>query len=101
MMQRRGFLGAMLAAAAAPAFVRAGSLMRVNPRIIAPAYAQGLASSMLLTQDVITRECLRVLEGRLAFTSNINRDWESQIGFPGQTIRIAKPPRYVWKVSGG
>ena len=35
MMQRRGFLGAMLAAAAAPAFVRAGSLMRVNTEIIA------------------------------------------------------------------
>lgn len=28
-MQRRGFLGAMLAACAAPAYVKAGSLMRV------------------------------------------------------------------------
>lgn len=31
-MDRRGFLGAILAAAAAPAIVRADSLMRVIPR---------------------------------------------------------------------
>lgn len=33
-MNRRGFLGAMLAACAAPAIVRAGSLMRINPAIV-------------------------------------------------------------------
>ncbi len=33
-MDRRGFLGAMLAACAAPAIVRAGSLMRINPAIV-------------------------------------------------------------------
>ncbi len=36
-MQRRSFMAAMLAAAAAPAIVRAGSIMRINPRIIVPA----------------------------------------------------------------
>lgn len=35
-MNRRGFLGAMLAACAAPAIVRAGSLMRINQKIIIP-----------------------------------------------------------------
>lgn len=35
-MDRRGFLGAMLAACAAPAVVRAGSLMRINPAIVVP-----------------------------------------------------------------
>lgn len=34
---RRGFLGAILAAGAAPAIVRAESIMRINPRLIAPA----------------------------------------------------------------
>lgn len=33
---RRGFLGAILAAAAAPAIVKAGVLMPVRPRIIVP-----------------------------------------------------------------
>lgn len=101
MMQRRGFLSAMLAAAAAPAFVRAGSLMRVNPRIIVPAYAQGLASSMLLTQNIITAQMLRIIEKNLIFTANVNRDWETPIGSLGMTVRIAKPPRYAWEVSGG
>lgn len=36
-LSRRSFLGAILAAAAAPAVVRAGSLMRVNPAILTPA----------------------------------------------------------------
>lgn len=35
-MNRRNFLGAMLAACAAPAVVRAGSLMRINPAIVVP-----------------------------------------------------------------
>lgn len=35
-MNRRNFLGAMLAACAAPAIVRAGSLMRINPAIVTP-----------------------------------------------------------------
>ena len=35
-MNRRSFLAAILATATAPAIVRAGSIMRVNPRIVAP-----------------------------------------------------------------
>jgi hypothetical protein len=37
-MDRRGFLAGILAACAAPAIVRAGSLMRVNPEILIPIY---------------------------------------------------------------
>lgn len=35
-MDRRGFLSIMLAACAAPVYVRAGSLMRVNPAVVVP-----------------------------------------------------------------
>jgi hypothetical protein len=35
-MDRRGFLASMLAACAAPAIVRAGALMRINPNILVP-----------------------------------------------------------------
>lgn len=35
-MNRRGFLGAMLAACAAPAIVRAESIMRIAPALIVP-----------------------------------------------------------------
>jgi len=35
-LNRRGFLAGMLAACAAPAIVKAGSLMRINPAIVAP-----------------------------------------------------------------
>lgn len=40
-MNRRGFLQACLAAAAAPAIVRAGSLMRIaSPRLIFPVFSR-------------------------------------------------------------
>lgn len=39
-MNRRGFLGSILAAAAAPAVVKAASIMRINPdRIVTQRYA--------------------------------------------------------------
>lgn len=49
MTTRRGFLGAMLAACAAPAIVRADSLMRVIPReteILVPAPQRSLADQL-------------------------------------------------------
>lgn len=36
MITRRNLLAAILAAGAAPAIVRAGSIMRINPRIVVP-----------------------------------------------------------------
>ncbi len=35
-MNRRNFMAAILAGCAAPAIVKAGSIMRINPRIVAP-----------------------------------------------------------------
>ena len=37
-MNRRNFMAMILAAGSAPAFVRAGSIMRVNPRIVVPPF---------------------------------------------------------------
>ena len=65
MINRRGFLGAILAAAAAPAIVKAGSLMRIDPRIVRFGYAENLSRSMrqmaLTIEDfAITDQALNV-----------------------------------------
>ena len=54
-MNRRNFLGAMLAACAAPAVVRAGSLMRINPAIVLPPMEIGRIESF---RFVISEEIL-------------------------------------------
>ena len=63
MTNRRGFLGAMFAAAAAPAIVRAESLMKiyVPPQVIAyegvgQAYANALANSMHQTKERVIEQ---------------------------------------------
>lgn len=73
-MDRRGFLGAVLAGAAAPAFVRASSLMRLSGIIIPagisiPTTAEVVAingGNSLLTIDMITAKALAILEKSLA-----------------------------------
>lgn len=64
-MERRGFLRAMLAAGAAPAIVRASSLMKISetlvgtpPAIFVPYIASG---NRILTIEEITRESVRIL----------------------------------------
>lgn len=86
MMQRRGFLGAMLAACAAPAIVRAGSLMRINPAIIG-------APAMLITPDMVTREALRILHGRLRFMDNLNREY-AIAWMPGAKVVVRTSQAY-------
>lgn len=57
-MDRRGFLGSILALAAAPAIVRADSLMRLVPvetTVVVPSLG-----NRLLTIEEITREALRI-----------------------------------------
>jgi hypothetical protein len=48
---------------------------------------------------MITREALRVLVNNLAFTSGVNRDYDSKFGVEGAkigtTVNVRKPPRYV------
>lgn len=50
-MNRRGFMAAILAGCAAPAIVKAGSLMRVNPAIVG---AQGGMGIIHLPVDFYT-----------------------------------------------
>jgi hypothetical protein len=45
MMDRRGFLGGILALGAAPAIVRAESIMRISPQIVMPTAAQIIAAA--------------------------------------------------------
>jgi hypothetical protein len=66
-MDRRGFLGSVLALAAAPAIVRASSLMKLAPGmaetesgIVVPV-AELRAGNQLLTIQMITDEALGVL----------------------------------------
>ena len=60
-MNRRGFIGSILALGVAPAIVRADSLMRVVPRDLYVAEAPAVAvGNRLLTIDEITAIALRI-----------------------------------------
>lgn len=61
-------------------------------------------SNVLATCSIIAKTALPILENMLAFSKNVNRDWESEFtgnmsrGYaPGNTINIKKPPRYVYR----
>jgi hypothetical protein len=61
-------------------------------------------SNVLATCSVIAKTALPILENMLAFSKNVNRDWEDEFtsnmsrGYaPGNTINIKKPPRYVYR----
>ena len=114
-MNRRGFLGSILALGAAPAIVRADSLMRIVPRealVIAPAEIRLALSidefseryieparNMLMTIDQITREALRIAHDKAVFIGGPDRQYDpifSEFGAKsGSTIRIRKPNRYT------
>jgi hypothetical protein len=90
-MNRRGFLGSVLALAVAPAIVRASSLMKLAPEF--EEIESGLIvpkGNQLLTISQITQEALRVLMAQDYFGQSLEKAWPD--GF-GQT-RIAMPPRY-------
>ena len=89
-MNRRGFLGSIIAAAAAPAIVRVDSLMRIVPRetgVLVEFDPRGFS----LTVEMMTEEMMRVFSKRLVFADNVNRLWEAE---PGSVIAIQKPPRF-------
>ncbi len=96
-MKRRGFLGAMLAACVAPAYVRASSLMPGHALWLPPAeIILPRATNSLLTIEMITREALRILEDNLTFTENVNREYVDAFAVPsGQTIAIRRPARFT------
>ena len=101
-MNRRGFLGSILALGAAPAIVRADSLMRIVPRetllITGELYYLDKfqfyeSPDVLITKDFnplledIVREALRITHEKASFIASINKQ--------GETIRIRKPNRYA------
>lgn len=55
-------------------------------------------SNSLLTNDIITKECLMELKNQLGFTKNVNKQYDSQFAVKGakvgDTINIRKPSRY-------
>lgn len=67
-MNRRGFLGSILALGAAPAIVRADSLMRIVPLPLIAYYG-------LMPIDLIAQEALRMAHQKAIFISTINREY--------------------------
>jgi hypothetical protein len=58
-----------------------------------------LAANTFLTSSVITREALRLLENKLSFTSNVNKEYSDKFGVDGakigDTVNVRKPPKYL------
>lgn len=110
-MQRRGFLGAILAACAAPAIIRVQSLMPIRalaPRIwtsdeLAFDFSRvdviyGMGGNTLLTAAMVTQQALKILGESRTFASNeVPFKWHDSRPVwqapSGQTIAIRRPPR--------
>lgn len=88
-MDRRGFLGSILALAAAPAIVRASSLMKVAPSgLMLPA-----RGNQLLTIQDITNETLRVLsKADLWVSFNGVYQLPDSYSISGDTLVFDQPP---------
>lgn len=61
-------------------------------------------ANVLATSSIVSKMALAVLKNQLAFTDNVNRDWQDEYtsnmsrGYaPGNTINIKKPPRYIYR----
>ena len=98
-MNRRSFIGSILALGAAPAIVRASSLMPV--RAMKPWELEGwevaydtVDGPSLLTPSIITRESLSILENNLLFANLVNRRFENYFAKVGTTLTIRKPSLY-------
>lgn len=94
-MKRRGFLGGILAACAAPAVItRAGVLMPVRNMLLPPQEVIMLTSrgNSLITPEMIARESLKILSEQLTFTAAINAEWEQNAS---GRVFIRKPSRFV------
>ena len=98
-MNRRGFLGGILALGAAPAIVRADALMKVVPRDLPFELSFTTADMVMppggntiLTMEEITREALRVFNHHIGLMKSIDPDFAQQWG--GTTVKIRRPPSY-------
>lgn len=61
-------------------------------------------SNILVTNALVAKEALAVLQNMVSFAKNANRDFEDEFtgnqsrGYsPGQTINIKRPPRYTYR----
>ncbi len=101
-MDRRGFLQSILALGAAPAIVRATSLMKVSGIILPtdeeifelagiPLEFTSSPGYPFLTPSMITREALKILEKNLIAANLVNRKFDKQLTKIGSTIRIRSP----------
>lgn len=61
-------------------------------------------SNTAVTCSIVAKEALAILENMCSFSSNVNRDFESEFNsnvsrgyMPGQTINIKRPPRYQYR----
>lgn len=97
-MNRRGFLGSILAACAAPAIVRAQSLMPGRGIVLATLPEIAKHGNTFASIDAITREALKILETEIALADVKKFDGEDHyLWLPSEpkVIRIRKPQRYT------
>lgn len=101
-MNRRGFLGAILAAAAAPAIVRSGILMPVH-EIIVPDWLHKTPEGVLSEAvEVMTRGTVQLEDGRVltigALREVMNEMWNAHL-LPSPN-RIIMPEQWQGKLYG-
>lgn len=98
-MDRRGFLGSILALGAAPAIVRADSLMRIIPREAAVVGVEFFESDIIIASrvpfDQITAEALRIAHEKMCFIRTVNRQYVEAFAKQGDTIVIRRPLPYT------
>ena len=90
-MNRRGFLGTMLALGAAPAVVRAESLMAVRSLWVPDCKVVTVGGNSILTIEQITRDALRILNAQMSLmTGDIYRTFGKQ----ADALVIRRPEPY-------
>jgi len=96
---RRGFLGGLLALVAAPAVVRAASLMPVRVMPDEEVLVQLARRNSLVTLNQITREAMRLFNSSNAFIESLNKHYDDSFAAPGAKIgtqvRIRLPSEYA------
>lgn len=117
MLDRRGFLGGLVAAFAAPAIVHATNIMSIKaPGLLLPGRydvsPSGLSpvcsKNQLLAINQITREAVRLFRNSNKFIQAIDREYEKDFAFAegdqwngyriGSTLRIRLPSDF--KIAG-
>ena len=94
MLRRRGFLGGLAAAFAAPSIVRIESLMPVR----VPIWTVPRNSNTLLTIDMITRKTMRLWNTTNPLMQKIDADYPESFAFAfghvGTPLKIRLPANY-------